>query len=85
MKIVSKFIILFFFSLAWSSYMVIDYVSLPKFKSENVLENDYRMWLFAPGDGHVSFGEDIVFGICGSTISFLLFMDILKEGFIHGS
>lgn len=57
-----------------------DYLSLPTDSSKVTMNSDYRMFLMVPGDGHVSFIEDICFGMIGPCVSFLLFMDILKDG-----
>jgi hypothetical protein len=79
MKTKYKFFILLVFSFACSVYMVMDYVSLPTDESKVTLNADYHMWTFIPGDGKVTFGEDIVFWTACPVVSLFLFVDILKE------
>jgi hypothetical protein len=40
---------------------------------------DYDMFTMVPGDGKITFLEDIVHGIVGPCVSFLLFVDIMKR------
>jgi len=72
-------LVLIIFSIVWSTYLIKDYTSLCKDQSKTTMNADYDMFTMVPGDGKITFLEDIVYGIVGPCVSFLLFVDIMKR------